>query len=576
MPPLEQRMTIASTTSKLLYNCDGATTVFAISFVFWQSSDIRVIHRDVNGVEAIWNEGSHYTITGGSGSTGTLTVKTTPTDHTPATGEKLLIKSDIAELQQAALPLGGAFPSTTVEQMVDIVTRLVQQKTEEMARSILLPETASLADLRLPEPGAGELVRYNPAGTDLETVAFGDISTAIDTLLTGLVDSDLLSWDSAQGAWVNGKAIAGDLTLVDTDVAGGSGPLLILDRDSASPQAGNLLGNVRFRGRNSAGEKIVYARCLSEIIDPTDGSEDGGLKFYTAVAGAEGARLNVRQGVFTHGAIGGDQGADTINAAAHYMDGVKIGVPRGHIDGLILANNATDPAHDIDVSAGEAAEDGQNAMMRLPLGITKQIDASWAVGTNAGGLDGTESVPGTPDATTWYHVWLIRRSDTGVVDALFSESATSPTMPAGYDQKRRIGAVGTDGGANIVKFFQYGDRFYWAIPVQDVSSSASTSRVTFTVTVPTGLEVLAVVNWFASFSPDGPSIYSIVLNPDQPDIFPSSAQFHTATEGGSSHSGNLQMPIKTNTFAQLTHRESRGGVFRLMTNGWIDPRGKNS
>lgn len=79
-------MTIASTTSKLLYNGDGATTVFAISFVFWQNSDIRVIHRDASGAEAAWVEGTQYTITGGAGATGTLTVKTTPTDHTPASG----------------------------------------------------------------------------------------------------------------------------------------------------------------------------------------------------------------------------------------------------------------------------------------------------------------------------------------------------------------------------------------------------------------------------------------------------------------------------------------------------------
>ncbi len=39
-------MTIASTTSKLLYNGDGSTTVFAVSFVFWQNSDIKAVHRD--------------------------------------------------------------------------------------------------------------------------------------------------------------------------------------------------------------------------------------------------------------------------------------------------------------------------------------------------------------------------------------------------------------------------------------------------------------------------------------------------------------------------------------------------
>jgi len=196
-------MTIASTTSKLLYNGDGSTTVFPISFVFWQAGDIRVIHRDASGAETVWAEGTHYTVSGGSGGTGSLTVLTAPVDHTPQAGEKLLIKSDIAELQPAALPLGGAFPSTTVEQMVDIATRLIQQHSEQIARSVLLPETSSLAGLRLPEPGAGELIRYNAGGTGLEAVALGDLGTAIDTVLSGPNDGDALVFDAAQSAWVN-------------------------------------------------------------------------------------------------------------------------------------------------------------------------------------------------------------------------------------------------------------------------------------------------------------------------------------------------------------------------------------
>ena len=55
-------MTIASTTSKLLYNGDGSTTVFAISFIFWQSADLKVVHRDANGAETTWVEGTQYTV----------------------------------------------------------------------------------------------------------------------------------------------------------------------------------------------------------------------------------------------------------------------------------------------------------------------------------------------------------------------------------------------------------------------------------------------------------------------------------------------------------------------------------
>lgn len=125
-------------------------------------------------------------------------------------------------------------------------------------------------------------------------------------------------------------------------------------------------------------------------------------------------------------------------------------LPLGYISGLSLANDGTDAAHDVVIATGEA-RDGANATnMVLGAALTKQIDAAWAVGTDAGGLDGTESTPGTPDASTIYYVWLIKRSDTGVVDALFSESGTAPTMPTNYDSKRLLGFVVTDGSANII------------------------------------------------------------------------------------------------------------------------------
>ncbi|MBE9558051.1 MAG: hypothetical protein IMF08_14430 [Proteobacteria bacterium] len=196
-------MTLSTTTTKATYNGDGATTAFPVSFIFWNNSDLRVIHRDSAGTETVWTEATQYILTGGSGATGTLTVKTSPTDYTPASGETLTIKDYQSEVQGDSLPLSGAFPSTVVEQRLDKITRLIQNHSEEIARSILLPETASLSGLQLPEPGAGELVRYNAGGTDLETVAVGDISTAIDTLLTGLANNDLLIWDNAQSAWVN-------------------------------------------------------------------------------------------------------------------------------------------------------------------------------------------------------------------------------------------------------------------------------------------------------------------------------------------------------------------------------------
>lgn len=154
--------------------------------------------------------------------------------------------------------------------------------------------------------------------------------------------------------------------------------------------------------------------------------------------------------------------------------GVLLGslLKESHIDGFITANNGTDGDHDIDFGAGTATvSDGTNYTIATTSStITKQLDASWAVGTAAGGLDA-----GSIAADTWYHLWVIMRSDTYVVDFLFSTSATSPTMPTNYDFKRRIGAVLTDGSSNILAYTQSGHEFFWGETDTDVALTSSTS-----------------------------------------------------------------------------------------------------
>jgi hypothetical protein len=122
--------------------------------------------------------------------------------------------------------------------------------------------------------------------------------------------------------------------------------------------------------------------------------------------------------------------------------GSSLRASTGYLYGLTISNNVSDATNDIDIAAGEAASDAATPLL-LVLGssLTKRLDAAWAAGTGNGGLD-TGAI-----ANTSYHIWLIQRSDTGVVDALFSASATAPTMPTNYDRKRRIGSIVRSAGA---------------------------------------------------------------------------------------------------------------------------------
>ncbi|MDP7214357.1 MAG: phage tail fiber protein, partial [Rhodospirillales bacterium] len=161
-------MTLSSTTTKTTYSGDGATTQFATGFKFLKNSHVKAILRDENAspvTETTWVEGTHYTLTGaGDAAGGTVTVKTTPTDYTPQTGEKLIVKRNAPETQGTALPAGGAFPSGSVEEMVDHATMLAQQHSEELARVLSFAETSPTSAVAMPEPNGNDVIGWDGSG----------------------------------------------------------------------------------------------------------------------------------------------------------------------------------------------------------------------------------------------------------------------------------------------------------------------------------------------------------------------------------------------------------------------------
>lgn len=243
---------------------------------------------------------------------------------------------------------------------------------------------------------------------------------------------------------------------------------------------------------------------------------------------------------------------------------------RGQIDGLTLSNNGSDANNDIDIAAGQAADDSAAAYLSLAATLTKRLDAAWAVGSGNGGID-----TGSKANSTWYHLWLIQRPDTGVVDALFSTSATAPTMPANYTRKRRIGAVLTDGSGNIRAFIQIGDRFYWSAPQATTSSSVSSTAILLTLVTPLGVKVEADLSM--AIGTQASARFAWVSSPDQSDTAPSTTAAPAAdifNPAGAYGAGTKR--VWTNTSSQVRVRAD-GAItaFVASVNSWLDPRGRN-
>lgn len=241
--------------------------------------------------------------------------------------------------------------------------------------------------------------------------------------------------------------------------------------------------------------------------------------------------------------------------------------PPNHMAGLTLANNGSDPTNDIDIAAG-SARDATNAQnMILASALTKRLDATWAVGTNQGMLD-TGAV-----GNNTYHIWLIKRSDTGVVDVLASLSASSPTMPANYDYKRRIGSILRE-SASIVSFNQKGRKFMRNTPVRDYNSSnPGTSAVLRALSVPTGIKVEAIhtVQFYDATTSN--VTYIAVTDPDTTDYAPGATQYTFLSEDGGTTRESMLLNCYVNTSAQIRTRLSfsDSDVTQVgITHGWVD------
>ncbi len=135
-----------------------------------------------------------------------------------------------------------------------------------------------------------------------------------------------------------------------------------------------------------------------------------------------------------------------------------------YLGGLVLSNDSGTPNTVIDISAGAATSDDGTVIMPLAA-FTKSTGSTFTVGSGNGCLD-----IGTVASSTWYHVFVIERTDTGNVDVLCSTSA-SPTFPTNYTVKRRVGSFKTDGSSNILAFLQVGNAFLWVTPVLDINTS---------------------------------------------------------------------------------------------------------
>jgi len=270
-----------------------------------------------------------------------------------------------------------------------------------------------------------------------------------------------------------------------------------------------------------------------------------------------------------------DDGAGGTNrkvAASRLKTYIGSGAPRGYLSGMGMSND-TDTDHDILVDVGVVRDAADAVNIELTSAITKQIDASWASGDDAGGLSSSLTL----SADTWYHVHAIIVS--GSADIGFDTSVTAANLVADHSATayRRIGSVLTDSSSNIINFTQFQNEFIYDTQITNVNgSSLGSSRVLQTVSAPLGVETRAILGIVVVISGSNASVSFTVTHPNVTDAAASTGIANNAGENSSNLNGTWAAGthiVRTNTSSQVAFRQT-GGTTYINTNGYYDDRGQ--
>jgi hypothetical protein len=200
---MKVRYTVPSAVTRAAYVGNDVTTVFSAPFNFFDDTDLDVILvNDTTAVETVQVLTTNYTVTGGDGSTGSVTMLVAP-----PTGTTLVIERNVPFTQEIDLEPNDPFPAEVTEEGFDRSVMLAQQNKLEIQKSPKLPPTYdpdSDPEIRIPVPVAGKVLIGNADSDGWDNGDIEDISTAdIPAVISSIADRELLEYDSGSVVWRN-------------------------------------------------------------------------------------------------------------------------------------------------------------------------------------------------------------------------------------------------------------------------------------------------------------------------------------------------------------------------------------
>lgn len=240
------------------------------------------------------------------------------------------------------------------------------------------------------------------------------------------------------------------------------------------------------------------------------------------------------------------------------------------------------------MGAGTCRDDADTETMKLASALTmSNLTVGWVVGNNQPKI----RTGVTLSNGMTLHAYVIKRTDTNVVDWFLTDEASNPTLPTSYTKSRRVLSLYfTAGAQTFPSFVQSGDNVY-AVPVKNVNANALAAVALTTFSVPTGIKVrprLSVAVGMQGTTANS-GFYAALASPDAGSTaaVPVAA---VANGPNNTHCAAMTNDFLTNTSAQLYYSSVQGAwdggsgpanaptapTIIIYTIGWIDDRGRSA
>ena len=195
-------MTVSATTYTRAYTGDGSTTSVPTVFAFQgtgSSAELTVVQRTIaTGAETTLSYSTHFTVTGGNGSTGTVVAASAPADTV-----QWHIRRNTSTLQSSNYVTNDPFPADTLEGDIARLAMAGQERDGDISQAFKYPDTyTGGASNLMPEPSASKLLSWNSDADALENTDGRVVSTSATAsgLSTGASPTVSVTFTASTGA----------------------------------------------------------------------------------------------------------------------------------------------------------------------------------------------------------------------------------------------------------------------------------------------------------------------------------------------------------------------------------------